>query len=143
MTRLASVCPECGAVFERDRESAYCDECRPPDTRDLPNRRGTTAEQGYGARWQRLSKRARRLQPFCSDCGSPDDLTGDHTQEAWRRYYAGKSIRLQDIDVVCRTCNSERGEARGEVSERRLIVDKELADRRKEFERDEDLFLDD
>jgi hypothetical protein len=72
-----------------------------------------------------------------------DDLTADHTELAWQRFDAGKTIRLQDIDVVCRSCNSARGEARGEVSERRMIVDKELADRRKEFERDEDLFLDD
>ena len=129
-TRLQSVCPDCGTVFTRDNDNARCAECRPPDTRDIPNRRGTTAEQGYNERWNRLSRRARALQPFCTDCGSPDDLTADHTEQAWQRYDAGKTIRLQDIDVVCRTCNSERGAARGErVSERRKIVDSERLSR--------------
>lgn len=130
MARLQSVCPECGAVFERDNDSASCRGCRPPDTRDIPDRRGTTADKGYGYRWQQLSKKARRLQPFCTDCGSPDDLTADHTERAWQRYDAGKTVRLQDIDVVCRTCNSERGAARGEkVSYRRKLVDSERLER--------------
>ena len=125
VTTLSSVCPECGNVFQREKSSAYCDDCRPKE--QLWQLRGkTTTERGYGARWQRLSKRARELQPFCTDCGRPDDLTADHTVEAWRRYEAGKSIRLRDIDVVCRDCNSARGEARGDnIGERRKIVDRE------------------
>jgi hypothetical protein len=53
------------------------------------------------------------MQPFCSDCGATSDLTTDHTPEAWLRAAAGKVIRLQDIDVVCRRCNTDRGAARG------------------------------
>ncbi|WP_369022552.1 hypothetical protein [Micrococcus luteus] len=71
-------------------------------------------ELGYDYAWQKLSARARRLQPFCEDCGSPEDLTADHSVEAWKRKAAGKVIRLRDISVVCRRCNSERGAARGE-----------------------------
>jgi len=128
MGRLKSVCPTCGIVFERYRESAYCDDCKPP--RDYSDRTSATA-RGYDAQWTRLSKRARRLQPFCTDCGSEHDLTADHTVEAWKRKEQGKTIRLQDIDVVCRVCNSERGQARGEnISERRLIVDSERLARR-------------
>lgn len=125
VTTLASICPECGHVFQRTRKGAYCDDCRPQDD-SWTLRTQTTAQRGYGKRWQRLSKKARELQPFCTDCNSPDDLTADHTVEAWRRYEAGKVIRLQDIDVVCRDCNSARGEARGDnISERRTIVDAE------------------
>ena len=59
-----------------------------------------------------------------------DDLTADHTELAWQRFDAGKSIRLQDIDVVCRSCNSARGEARGDdIGERRKIVDSERLER--------------
>lgn len=146
VTTLPSVCPKCGGVFQRvGRDSAYCPDCKPArDSYVL--RTKTTKERGYDARWQRLSKRARKLQPFCSDCGSPEDLTADHTIEAWRRYEQGKAIRLKDIDVVCRRCNSERGEARGQnISERRIIVDQELADRRRELTSgdDSDLFLSD
>lgn len=69
-------------------------------------------QSGYDAAWQRLSKRARRLQPFCLDCGTDQDLTTDHSREAWRRKAQGKSIRLQDVAVRCRACNTRKGSAR-------------------------------
>src|SRR5690625_2248396 len=128
MARLQSVCPECGAVFSREDSSAYCSDCKPQ--RDYATRTKTTRERGYNERWNRLSRKARELQPFCSDCGTMDDLTADHTELAWQRFDAGKSIRLQDIDVVCRSCNSARGEARGDdIGERRKIVDAERLSR--------------
>ena len=129
MARLQSVCPECGHVFERDNDNANCRDCRAPDTRE---RTATKVESdaAYDYRWRQLSKKARKLQPFCTDCGSPYDLTADHTEQAWQRYYAGKTVRLQDIDVVCRSCNSERGAARGDnIGERRKIVDAERLER--------------
>ena len=48
------------------------------------------------------------------DEGDDVRLTADHSVEAWKRKAAGKVIRLRDISVVCRRCNSERGAARGE-----------------------------
>ena len=73
----------------------------------------TAHKRGYDDRWTRLSKRARRLQPFCTDCGGTEDLQTDHTPEAWARKAAGKPIRLQDVEVVCGPCNRARGAARG------------------------------
>lgn len=75
--------------------------------------------RGYDSAWNRLSKRARALQPWCSDCGSTENLQADHTPEAWARKAIGRSIRLQDIDVVCEACNHARGDARGERPQRR------------------------
>lgn len=69
--------------------------------------------RGYDAAWTKLSKRARRLQPFCSDCGSTEDLQTDHTPEAWARKAAGKPIRLSDVQVLCGSCNRSAGAARG------------------------------
>ena len=112
-------CSECGSPYEADDSgSSLCLECLPTQRRDsnrdrLDRLNTTTTELGYGYRWQQLSKRARQQQDFCSDCGSPHDLTADHTTTAWRRYEAGLPIRLEDIDVVCRRCNTERGPARG------------------------------
>lgn len=115
--RLNSICADCGASYTRDRPSSRCPECAPKDDTLRPSRAGkTTTQRGYGGAWQRLSKRARAMQPFCSDCGTPEDLTADHSEETWRRMAAGKVLRLQDVDVVCRRCNSERGAARGESS---------------------------
>lgn len=118
-TRLLSVCPDCGTPFARDDgANARCLDCRP--TRRAEHRarvridRRSPHELGYDYRWRKLSRRARRMQPFCSDCGSVHDLTADHSPEAWARHDAGLPIRLQDIDVVCRRCNSARGPARGD-----------------------------
>lgn len=117
LRKLKSICPGCGEVVDRQLESGtWCETCKPKDDGMKDIRRGNRHQRGYDNTWQRLSKRARKLQPFCEDCGSTDDLTGDHTEEAWRRREAGKVIRLQDIAVVCRRCNSERGAARGEKS---------------------------
>lgn len=92
-----SPCPVCAAVGQRERAS---------------RRTQTKAQRGYGRTWELLSLRARKIQRYCSDCGVTDDLTADHSPEAWRRHAAGKVIRLVDIDVVCRRCNIARGPAR-------------------------------
>lgn len=68
---------------------------------------------GYDAAWDRLSRRARKLQPFCLWCGTTEDLTTDHTPEAWQRKEAGLPIRLQDVRVLCRADNARAGSARG------------------------------
>ena len=37
---------------------------------------------GYDTAWDRLSRRARTLQPFCTDCGTTHNLTADHLPSA-------------------------------------------------------------
>ena len=111
---LKSICPRCGVAWEPVDTTAECKECRPRDDGSKDKYiRGSRHKRGYGYRWDKLSKRARELQPFCSDCGKTTDLTADHSMEAWRRHDAGLPIRLQDIDVVCAQCNTDRGAARG------------------------------
>ena len=103
-------CIDCGTPAPTTR----CTEHTKPDLR------GTATQRGYDSTWAALSRRARRAQPFCTDCGARDDLTVDHSPEAWARKNAGLVIRLQDVDVCCRSCNSKRGRARptGENPER-------------------------
>lgn len=109
---IPSICSKCGEPYDRDyRHSAMCSECR-----ESPDREGTARAQlaeAYDYQWRVLSKRARRIQSFCSDCNTTTDLTVDHTPSAWARYERGLPIRLQDVDVVCRSCNAARGAARG------------------------------
>lgn len=96
-----------------------CLDCGTPsdDTRCIEHRRhevkASSTARGYDAAWDTLSRRARRLQPWCFDCGATTDLQADHTPEAWERKAAGLPIRLGDIDVVCGPCNRDRGAARG------------------------------
>jgi hypothetical protein len=75
--------------------------------------KGTATQRGYDAAWDRLSKRARRLQPWCETCGATEGLQADHSPEAWARKAAGKPIRLTDVRVLCGPCNRDAGAARG------------------------------
>lgn len=77
--------------------------------------------RGYNSEWDRLSRRARKLQPWCSDCGATENLQCDHSPEAWARKAAGKPIRLRDVDVVCGPCNVERGQARPDTLQHNSI----------------------
>lgn len=101
-----SVCLGCGEPADGTR----CPECKAEHERTTG--RPTREQRGYDKRWRRLSERARRLQRFCTDCGTAEDLTADHSPEAWARRARGLSIRLQDVEVVCRPCNSRRGRAK-------------------------------
>ena len=118
-----SPCLSCGELTKPNPLSR-CEECSTAFHRVQPAREhvATTSarSRGYDSRWRRLSEQARKLQPFCSDCGALTDLQGDHSPEAWKRKERGLAIRLQDIDVVCGRCNRKRGAARGERANKRV-----------------------
>lgn len=94
-------CIACGTPSDRSR----CPDHRPKDSRDRRAR-------GYDWHWDQLSRRARRLQPWCSDCGSTEQLEADHLPSAWERKASGKPIRLADVEVRCAQCNRNAGSAR-------------------------------
>ena len=102
-------CIQCGQPTTETR----CDE-HPFKRRNYP--RPTATARGYDAAWQRLSRRARTLAPFCEDahlggCNGP--LTADHRPSTWTRRDHGLPLRLQDVSVVCMRHNALRGKARG------------------------------
>jgi 5-methylcytosine-specific restriction protein A len=101
-------CLDCGELTEGVR----CEECS-PGTATL---RGLSARQrGYDAAWERLSKRARELQPWCLDAHlgpCRGELTADHLPTAWQRKDAGLPLRLVDVEVVCQGHNDARGSSR-------------------------------
>lgn len=104
MSLLLKPCLDCGELSSFTR----CDEHRPPTS----SGKASASARGYDSAWSRLSRRARRLQPFCSDCGTSDDLTVDHSPAAWQAKAEGRQISLDLVDVVCRGCNARRGRAR-------------------------------
>lgn len=118
----------CGERGPSDRERVTmtlrpCLDCGVPSASTR-----CSAHRGYDSAWERLSQRARKLQPFCSDCGSTEDLQADHSPEAWARRAAGKAIRLKDIDVVCGRCNTARGKARPDPLQHNSIRSSEGGD---------------
>lgn len=102
-------CLSCGEPVTGSR----CRECQQQTERTYDRKPKTAAStRGYDWRWTQLSRRARRTQPWCSDCGREDNLTTDHTPQAWAAYLDGRPITLAMVDVVCNDCNNERGTAR-------------------------------
>ena len=65
-------CLTCGEPTEASR----CPE-HDHQTNDRRHK-GSARAHGYTTSWDKLSKRARRLQPFCADCGATEDLEADH-----------------------------------------------------------------
>ena len=100
-------CSTCGEAH--DNRGPRCEDCAPTATEI---RTSSPRERGYDAAWDRLSKRARQLQPFRTDCSSEDRLTADHLPIAWERKAKGLPLRLQDVEVVCNDCNVKRGSSR-------------------------------
>jgi len=98
-------CLACGEPTEDTR-------CPDHDRGPWHHREGSAAARGYDNAWNKLSRRARKAQPFCSTCGSKDDLTTDHLPEAWKRKAEGKRIRLCDVRVLCLPCNVAAGSSR-------------------------------
>ena len=96
------LCPNC----RRLSDTSPCTACK----RQANRRRGAPATRGYGVEWQALSRRARRMQPWCSTCGATEDLTVDHLVPLAE---TGTAVRptLADIQVLCRSCNSSKGAA--------------------------------
>lgn len=102
-------CLDCGTLTTGSR----CQSCRLVTDNSRYQRRGNRQARGYDAAWTRLVARAIDAHPWCTDCGidreqataTSNPLTGDH-----RRWPA---TTLEDVDVVCRRCNSKRGPLRG------------------------------
>lgn len=107
-------CVDCGTLSEHTRCAEHTVVHRAENR--APETKAPTRQRGYGTPWRKLSEKARRMQPFCIDCGTRDDLTADHSEQAWRRHNAGKPVRLADVEVCCRACNARRGRARPSAS---------------------------
>lgn len=103
-------CLTCGTATDGTR----CPDCQVDHERQTDQRRGSARERGYTTAWDRLSRRARKAQPFCTDCQRTDDLQLDHLPGAWDRQALGRGLRLGiDVEVVCGDCNRSRGASRG------------------------------
>lgn len=123
MSTLPAPCLTCGTATTLTM--GRCADCNRPRRREQArahyarNGRRSRPERDLQANaWRHLSRKARALQPFCSDChrtpaqlDEHEQLEADHTPQAWHRVLSGLAIRLQDIDVVCGPCNRARGDA--------------------------------
>jgi 5-methylcytosine-specific restriction protein A len=100
--RALKPCPQpgCRALVERGRCAGH--RLRP-----------TRQQQGYTNEWLRLSRAAIADQPWCSRCGSTDDLTADHIVPL----SAGGESVIENMQTLCRSCNSRKGGRAVAISE--------------------------
>lgn len=89
-------CIKCG----EPSPGTHCPGCRPTDTR-------TTRDRKNNAQWKNLSKRLRRLSPFCEFCGATEQLSVDHILPV--SDYPELTYATENCRVLCKQCNGKRG----------------------------------
>lgn len=99
---VAQPCLGCRRVFTG--KGPRCAPCSTQYETARVARRGTRAQRGYGPAWIKASKAAIAAQPYCSVCGTTEDLTGDHLLPKSMGGTAEHGVR-----VLCRKHNSSRG----------------------------------
>lgn len=106
---IAGQCPEHDALRAARRQ------------RQRPHR-PKTAARGYDSPWRTLvaqakqAQRARSGHAWCVDCGiteaqakaTENPLSGEHLR--W------PALTVDDVEVLCRRCNSRRGQRRASVT---------------------------
>jgi 5-methylcytosine-specific restriction enzyme A len=97
---LVRLCPACGCHLPYPGRGK-CRDCQ----REYERKRGTRRQRGYTDAWLRLVKVAIAQHLYCSACGSTTDLTGDHRIPLSK----GGTSTLENIEVLCRSCNSAKG----------------------------------
>lgn len=97
-------CLDCGLPSHESR----CPEHTREEAREQQARRDARRDRSHvhtnNARWKNLSKRLRRLSPFCALCSAIDQLQVDHiVRVVDRPEWAYEEANLR---VLCRRCNS-------------------------------------
>jgi 5-methylcytosine-specific restriction protein A len=110
---------DCGTVFRRlgGNDRGRCPPCRRANDRQRQARRGTAAERGYDAAWQRLRLRILERDGYiCHWCTSPAN-TVDHVVPL---VFGGARLDESNLVAACLSCNASRGgKARAEAKRRR------------------------
>lgn len=112
-------CVQCGEPSDRSR----CPAHRPRDLRRHRGRGHTNDDPVM----RRISRRLRKLAPFCELCNNVTNLTVDHIipkSEAPELIYNPCNLR-----ILCRDCNTRRGT--DVTDEERNKVYQAIADRQK------------
>jgi 5-methylcytosine-specific restriction enzyme A len=99
------ICNGCRGHYQPSHNSrGRCRECLREYERQKRQRRGSTAQRGYGRAWQELRKVQLARQAYCAECGSTDDLTTDHIVPLAR----GGRSEMSNLQTLCRSCNGSK-----------------------------------
>jgi 5-methylcytosine-specific restriction endonuclease McrA len=97
-------CISCGDVIS---SGSRCDDCKlPAKPRARPKGHHRNTE-----RWKQLSRRLRRLSPFCELCGATRLLEVDHVIPYEEALMLGiDEYNQHNLRVCCKSCNGRRGD---------------------------------
>jgi predicted RNA-binding Zn-ribbon protein involved in translation (DUF1610 family) len=105
---ILTLCSSCGRIIApSEKKRGRCPACLSAYYRERRQRRGSTAQRGHGADYQRRRAAAIRAQPWCSDCGHTGSADNPLTAEHLKPVAHGGSHG--PLGVLCRSCNSSRG----------------------------------
>lgn len=82
--------------------------------------RPSACRRGYNRHWRKLRDAAIRKQPWCTACGSSDNLQGDHVIPVSR----GGLTLPGNVQVLCRSCNARKAAL---IARTQLTLDAALA----------------
>ena len=77
---------------------AWVDETQVQARHARDRGRGSTAQRGYGAAWQRLRRRKLRRDPLCATCGRAAEVVHHRDEDA--RHHAENNLVS-----LCRACH--------------------------------------
>lgn len=109
----ARPCTGCGDIIAT---GSRCRDCRPADTRVRKDK----GQAAYDPTWRKLSVKARRMSPFCQDCGAVEDLTADHVLP--KLDYPELVHAPDNVAVRCRRCNTRRGTTGFTIDEAHAVL---------------------
>lgn len=72
-------------------------------------RRGTRKQRGYGEEWQRQRAAAIVRQPWCAACMSVQSVDNPLTVDHIIPKHRGGGDGPENLQVLCRRCNSKKG----------------------------------
>jgi 5-methylcytosine-specific restriction endonuclease McrA len=102
---MRRICRRCGKPTSERYFHAACGRAYEAEkSRRRRAAKGTTSQRGYGSDHQRLAKLAIARHPYCTDCGTTEDLCADHIVPTSK---GGRNV-LENYAVRCRGCNNAR-----------------------------------
>ena len=91
---------------------SYCDDHKRERDRAYDNQRGSTAQRGYGAKWQRLRVMILARDPLCGD---PFGIHAEHGEltpatevDHIRSLRRGRRNTMDNLQALCRECHSRK-----------------------------------